>query len=515
MVDVCLIVEGTYPYVSGGVSSWIHGLISDNGDDLPTTLGEYTFSIYYIGAHPGIPREYRYKLPPNVVSIHETFLNDPKLTESTSTHTQSPATWELFKDFHSALALGNRDNLERFFPALQSEGFAELTFADIYANPEAWQIIIDLYKQTAPEQSFVDFFWVLRATYLSLFAMLQSPIPPARIYHTVCTGYSGLLASLAHIRTGSPMLITEHGLYTREREIEIAQTSESSGKGYRLRLQRDFFQQWWLNLFEFMERMTYTCANRIIGITDRNYQYEISKGADPARTMVIPNGVDINRWNAEHEPRDQSGRRISIGFVGRVVPIKDVKTFLRAIHLVRQEIPDVNGLIIGPTDEDPDYYEECSRLVETLHLESNITFTGPTDVRKYYQIVDVVVLTSLSEGQPLVVLESNCAGVPVVMTNVGSADELINGRTAEDRAIGPSGLVTALSSPAETAAAILAICQNDALWEQMSRSGQERVRRFYRQRDIYSRYRAIYDELKSEEVTIKKTVAQGNYVHKG
>ena len=66
--------------------------------------------------------------------------------------------------------------------------------------------------------------------------------------------------------------------------------------------------------------------------------------------------------------------------------------------------------------------------------------------------LDVVVLTSLSEGQPLVILEAYAAGLPVVATYVGACRELIEGGDEADRALGPSGIVTRVANPAETAA---------------------------------------------------------------
>jgi len=77
------------------------------------------------------------------------------------------------------------------------------------------------------------------------------------------------------------------------------------------------------------------------------------------------------------------------------------------------------------------------------------------DVKKYYSQIDVLVLTSLSEGQPLVILEGNCAGVPVVATDVGACRELLMGVSPEDQALGASGLITPVTSPQKTAAAII------------------------------------------------------------
>src|SRR3954471_15176977 len=66
--DVCLLVEGTYPFVSGGVSSWVHDIILGHP--------ELTFSILNVGSFPGATGESRYQLPPNVVGLHRVFCQD-------------------------------------------------------------------------------------------------------------------------------------------------------------------------------------------------------------------------------------------------------------------------------------------------------------------------------------------------------------------------------------------------------------------------------------------------------
>ncbi len=151
--------------------------------------------------------------------------------------------------------------------------------------------------------------------------------------------------------------------------------------------------------------------------------------------------------------------------------------------------------MIGPTDEDPEYFAECQRLTGLLGLEDRIVFTGPANVVDYYRRMHLLVLTSISEAQPLVILEGHCAGVPVVATNVGACEELLYGRTPEDRALGASGIVTAVASPQETADAISRIATNPRLRAAMVQAGIDRVEHFYREEDLNRTYLEIYDSL--------------------
>ena len=116
----------------------------------------------------------------------------------------------------------------------------------------------------------------------------------------------------------------------------------------------------------------------------------------------------------------------------------------------------------------------------------------PDAPRDYYRTLDVVVLTSLSEAQPLVILEANCAGVPIISSDVGACRELLDGNTPEDQALGPSGLITAVRRPEGTADALVRLWQDEPLRQQMARAGQARVREFYREEQLYATYRDLY-----------------------
>ena len=93
--------------------------------------------------------------------------------------------------------------------------------------------------------------------------------------------------------------------------------------------------------------------------------------------------------------------------------------------------------MIGPAEEDPGYAARCRQLVARLGRTNQIRFVGPMPPAQIYGDLDVVVLTSFSEGQPLVILEAYAWGVPVVATDVGACREMIEGRTEEDRRDGP------------------------------------------------------------------------------
>jgi glycosyltransferase involved in cell wall biosynthesis len=125
-------------------------------------------------------------------------------------------------------------------------------------------------------------------------------------------------------------------------------------------------------------------------------------------------------------------------------------------------------------------------------------FTGPQPAHLIYSDLDVVVLTSFSEGQPLVILEAYAAGLPVIATDVGACREMIEGRSGADRLLGGSGFVTRVGTASETAAALVRLARDPPLRRRLGRAGRKRVLGFYRRHEMIESYRGLYREMVSQ-----------------
>jgi len=487
--DICLILEGTYPFVSGGVSSWVHHLTSH--------LSHLTFTVLHISPKRGFyTKGHVYKMPPNVLGVKEVYLHDYVIS-SKGRPTDLRAKVEFFRDLVRDMVEGRSGSFASFLRALQAEGNEGFSSFDLLQTPESWDVLVENYRKEAGEESFLNFFWTWRYAYLPLFNLLSAKIPQARVYHTISTGYAGLLAAGAKVKFVRPMLLTEHGIYTKERRIEINRSDWiqdwDSGELVAER-QAPYFRRYWIRQFQMMSRITYEYADKILTLYVDNTREQIKDGADPRRLRVIPNGIDLERFGEAADAFDARGDndRFTVCFVGRVCPIKDIMTFVSAMRLVADEIPDVKVRVLGPMDEDPDYAEMCQRHARQLGLEKNMAFEGKVNVLEEFPKVDVMVLTSISEAQPLVILEAGAVGIPTVATDVGSCDELLYGTTPEDRALGVGGIVTPMASPGETAAAILQLYHDPGLRRRMRDAMRARVKKFYDQRDMVAAYDELY-----------------------
>jgi glycosyltransferase involved in cell wall biosynthesis len=500
--DVCLVLEGSYPYVKGGVSTWVHQLIHG--------LPELRFSVVHVGPERGAYRTMPYALPPNVVALRDLYCREPaaRVTGPTSNRGARAARARHARPHRSRVLDGIR-RLHVPDEAGDGRRLADLAAGDLPVGAflhgqSCFDLTAELCERLAPEASFLDFFWHFRSMHLPLVRLLAAEAPPAAMYHAICTGYAGALAAVWSRRTGRPLLLTEHGIYARERRMELDRAdwlcdrrASEAGDG----MTSDgptapALRNLWAGFFRALSRCVYAQATAVVSICEVNRARQIADGAPAGRTLVVPNGIELEGFLARLRtaPGASAERRPPrVGFVGRLAPIKDVVTFIRACSLALREV-GMEVRIIGPAAEDPGYARRCRLLVEKLGLGPRVRFEPTLPVERIYPELDVLALTSFSEGQPLVILEANAAGLPVVASDVGACRELLEGRTGEDRGLGPSGIVTRLAAPEETAAAIVRLVRDPGLRRRLGDAGRRRVAAFYQLKTTLEAYRTLYAE---------------------
>jgi glycosyltransferase involved in cell wall biosynthesis len=162
------------------------------------------------------------------------------------------------------------------------------------------------------------------------------------------------------------------------------------------------------------------------------------EGYDPARIVVIRNGVDMARFG-DAPAGERIRRELGIPATARVVMVvsrlarlKGIEHFLETAAALKPRYPDVRFLIVGETSPpDPAYLQQLHELSRALSVADVVTFTGlRSDVPAVLGAADVAVMPSLNEALSNVLLESMAAGAPVVATRVGGTPEaLIDGET--------------------------------------------------------------------------------------
>ena len=498
--DICLLLEGTYPYVSGGVSTWVHQII--------TAMPQMKFAIFYIGGQKEAGATYKYELPANVTALEELYLFDAAPSKS---RRGVPSSWGPFYESLRNLFVhaphGEAQELHGLDPLIDHiTRHPQLSFDDFYHAPQTWAVLQEVYERYAPDESFLHFFWTARYLVEPLWKLMHAlpRVPRARVYHTACTGYAGFLGTLASRRHGAPLLLSEHGIYLRERIQDIWRSSWIPDAPV-LRPSMDeplgCLRQGWARFFDVLARWCYHSSSQVVSLFNRNAFIQHHFGAEASKIVVVPNGIAVEAcepiYQQRRERRQSNPDSRVVGFLGRIVPIKDIKTLLRAARRVCDSLPDVQFLLAGPLDEDPEYARECVALTAQLGLGAQVHFLGLRQRDEILPLMDVMVLSSVSEGLPFVMLEAMACGVPIVSTDVGACRELVEGQPAESPPLGACGVVAAIGDSDQIARALVTLMNNKDLQDRMATAGRERVYRSYHESRTLGTYWEIYRQLAS------------------
>jgi glycosyltransferase involved in cell wall biosynthesis len=463
-----MIAEGSYPFVAGGVSSWVQQIIN--------AFPQVNFKVVSIMPSKKETTELKYKLPSNVIELKTIYLDDYLNIEHKTAEINPIITRREKKELRKFIRFDRNIDwpfIISFFSHKKRVGSA----IDFLQSYNFWKETLDFYKSGYEEEIFNQFFWTLRNMLLPLIYLIQQDVVEADVYHSASTGYSGILATAFSINNHKPYLLSEHGIYAREREEELLKAKWVKG----------IYKKFWIDFFYSISIASYKQADIITSLFNSNRDIQLSLGVDKKKALITPNGINYKRLDIEKKKHEG----INIGAILRVVPIKDIMTMIRAFSIVKRKVENVKLYIIGPAEEDVPYSEQCLNLVKLLELENDVIFTGRVDIKEYLGILDILILTSISEGQPLVILEGWAARIPFISTDVGSCRDMLT----KDEFEGDCGLITKLASPSDTANAMIKLINDPELRTTMGENGRKRVERLYNDDVLIESYRKIYRSL--------------------
>lgn len=472
---VCIVSEGCYPYTIGGVSGWIHNMIQ--------SFPNLEFILVNIVSSREQRGRFIYELPDHVTQVYEVYLQDQDWSRNRGRRKSHLKLEEREWRALRSLMLNRQVEWNVLFELFRRE---EISPDELLMGEDFFRIAVEVYEERYTQIMFSDFLWTLRSMYVPLFLVMKQEVPEADVYHCVATGYAGVIGSMAAHFYGSRLLLSEHGIYTREREEELVRATWLDG----------LYKDIWIEQFHKMSNLVYRRADVVTSLYGRARQLQLELGCPKEKTRIIPNGIDEKRLQGLPGKGKEEADRIYVGAILRVTPIKDVKTLLRAFADAVKEVPQLKLWVMGSLEEEPEYVEECRELLRMQGTE-DVVFTGNVDIREYLGRMDFTILTSISEGQPLAVLESYAAGKPVIATDVGNCRELIYGE--EGDTFGTAGILTHIMNQKEITAAMVELALHPQEREAMGKCGRDRMMAGYRIEQMQSAYQKLYRQFAEEK----------------
>ena len=466
--SVLLATEGTYPFEGGGVTTWADVVIQG--------LPDVDFHLLAVTGSTAL--RLHKEMPEHVRSIQTVPLFGSAEPTEFTRHDEPFSTTVLRR------ARTNRAMVEgRFVPLLRrlldalvrpeaagweeanlirdlNRYFVRLDHRATFRSESTWNAFRDTIiaqemaaGEDGVETTLGDLVQALRWLY-SFLLPITLPIPQTDVAHVTLAGFAGLSGVIAKLEYGTPFIVTDHGIYLRERYIAMSGAPQSF-----------FLKRFLLRLVHLVSRVCYVVADQVSPVCNHNSRWELKMGVTPDRIRTIYNGIDTSAFRVpEAEPE---GRRPTVVTAARVFPLKDIETLIRACDVTRRRVEDVHFVVFGANWVDEPYTARCEALIDELGVRDHFTFAGyHSNPSELYHEGDVFALSSISEGFPFSVIEAMACGRPVVATDVGGVKEAL---------VGGVGIVVPPRGFEPLGDGLADLLLDDERRADLSRRGRERV----------------------------------------
>lgn len=172
-------------------------------------------------------------------------------------------------------------------------------------------------------------------------------------------------------------------------------------------------------------------SDKIVALTGHNRHLLLKLGAPGGRIVLIPNGVDVNKFNETRQCNDKTSKEESnspiLLYVGRVDWNKGLERAIEALPALVKSFSHIKFLIVGP--DYSGHSENLWALASELGVSESVVMTGEVSEEEklsYYSVADVFVLPAIYEGLSLSLLEAMASSLPIVATKSGSGDILVD-----------------------------------------------------------------------------------------
>lgn len=216
-----------------------------------------------------------------------------------------------------------------------------------------------------------------------------------------------------------------------------------------------------------------------------------NEGIPAKRVGVIYNGIDLDAFAKKRQDRDETRRELGVEpsdfvviQVARLDYLKDHLTAVRALERVAAQRSAVRLVLVGEGPE----REKIEEEIRKRQLHSQVRLLGlRTDVARLVAAADVFLLTSISEGIPLTLIEAMAAGLPVVSTRVGGVDEVVEE--------GSTGLLAPSRDDAALAEHLSRLADDREQRVRMGELGRQRARQMFSESQMHESYLRLYEEM--------------------
>lgn len=499
--SVLLALEGTYPFHGGGVSTWAHILCN--------RIKDFNFKIYSVNAF--FEKKAKYDLcesieevvqvpmwyalePREILRFDDTYSSYVKKRENLKKNEVKSVFVPLLKRLITQIYSPKQDvtELENIFMEMwyffQVNDYKSTMKEENVWDTFKFEILKIIDKEGIDDVVLLDLTVAMRWIYHFLMP-LSIDFPKSSIVHLTLSGFLVLPAIVQKKVHNTPILLTEHGVFIRERLIAISQSDSSY-----------FLKDFLIRFSECIARLAYTNSDVILSVNKFNFKWELKYGAKPEQLRVAYNGIDHMRFVPLEKPQ-QLKNIPTVVAMARIFALKDILTMIRSCKVVKEVFPNIEYRIYGENDAVPEYTKQCLDLIEELGLQENFKLLGPhRQPEKVFCEGDISILTSISEGFPYTIIESMSCAIPVVATDVGGVYEALTS---------DCGILCKPKDPVDIGNAVIKLLSDDKLRKEMGANCRKRIEENFTIDTFVKEYNDVYHELlakSSEKINTEELV---------
>lgn len=264
-----------------------------------------------------------------------------------------------------------------------------------------------------------------------------------------------------------------------------------------------YFNGFLTSLIIRIERFLAKRTDAIVAISDsqRKELTDVYKIAPPEKIFTIPLGFNLEKFSVDQDAKKELFKNkygfdkndIVVGIIGRLVPVKNHEMFLEVAALIKAHSnKNIRFVIIGDGQSRPLIEKKAAALnlsysyfVTNPKAKTDILVTSwETEIDEALAGIDIIVLTSHNEGTPVSLIEAQAAHKPVVSTNVGGIEDIVQH--------GETGFITEAGDTAAFAQHIQTLIDAPQLREQMGKKGYENVIKRYSKQRLITDMKHLY-----------------------
>lgn len=422
-VNVCLIVEDSYPYINNELAFHIHETIK--------ATSSIKFLIIYLDTLNIDQQHLKFDLPPNVFSLDFISINDLSLFDANRrklNYASITKSLDVIQRFHTQKNVDENRQLLHITQELSDP--KRVDYYKLFNSEQGWDFILNQYENICPDGGFRLYYEHIANLHYPMFKISrivkQQSAAQASLYHCWSSQYSGFMGMLLSKRFNRPLLLSEltpqYKIQCFLRDFATYSHRQSAEKSHRIDIKHK--NQVSNQFGRRLASLTYRQASHVIAYDAQVKALQESLGGDQNSLHMCHYGIDVQKLKRLALRRKMSVDK-KIALIGSMQASQDILRFIKAIAVLRTTHTDLKAVIVVKGEVDEQYQNNCLRLIKILKLDDSIEVKSYKSLDAHLVDIHILVSCAVENLQYHILLSAMALEIPVVLPKISPFDEVL------------------------------------------------------------------------------------------